>query len=223
MEMDENINAMFTEKNQELFFNKLGMDIDNNADTFKLASKNIVMIEIAKLLSNLKRVYGSYSIELDDDKVKKILADTKNVIMDDIFVIIDEKANSNKKYIEDHNKDKVDSKCVKKFHKHIDDSEVDFEETLSLSIKEHAEVNLCSSLLALYPCVDEQMHGQVLENVNIKFGENLINRITNEGVHRNLTLKNMVDETYKKYLELNKNRMPLHEKEKVKIKKEDSK
>lgn len=222
MGIDENINAMFNEKNQALFCNKLGMDIDNNADTFKLATKNIVMIEIAKLLSSLKRVYGDYSVELDDDKVKDLLSGTKNVLLEDIYIIIDDKAKSNKDYIDEHNTDSIDSKYVKKFHKHIDDSETSFEDALSLSVKEHAEVDLCSSLLALYPCADEDMHGQILELVNIKFGETLINRIASEGVHRNLTLKNMTDETYRKYLELNKNMVPASNKAKVKTKKEDS-
>ena len=54
--MNTDLKEMFNEKNQSLFLNKLIMDLDNNTDTFKLVSKNIIKIEVAKLFSSLKRV-----------------------------------------------------------------------------------------------------------------------------------------------------------------------
>ena len=53
--MNTDLKEMFNEKNQSLFLNKLIMDLENNTDTFKLATKNIVKIEIAKLLSSLRK------------------------------------------------------------------------------------------------------------------------------------------------------------------------
>lgn len=222
MTIDENINAMFSERNQELFFNKLLMDIDNNVDTFKLASKNTVMIEIAKLLSSLKKIYANYSQNIDDSKIKRLFSDTKNALVESVNVVIEDKGNSSKEYVKNHNAEKIDSKYLKSFHRHIDDTESEFEDILTLAVKQNIEVDFVNNLLKLYPCVDENMHNEMLNLINVNFCGNMINRIKSESIHRNMTLKNMTEETYKKYLELSKSSVDLAKNDKIKIKKEGS-
>lgn len=221
MSIDMNINELFSEKNQELFFNKLIMDLDNNMDTFKLVTKNIVMIEVAKLLSSLKKIYIKYSIDIDDSQLKKLLGNTKNELLETATIVIEDKYLMNKKYIEENQKSSVTKSYLKNYQDHIDNSEKSFEDSLNLGIKEVTEINFYNSLVSIYPCSNEEMQFDLLDAVNIQFTNNLINRISEESKHRNRTLKNISDETYTKYLEIRKKSNNIPKQSKVKIKKDN--
>ena len=60
------------------------------------------------------------------------------------------------------------------------------------------------------------MQHDILTIININFSQTLFNRISGESVHRNQTLKNIAEETYKKYIDLDKSRTS--QKENIKIK-----
>lgn len=219
--MNIDINEMFSEKNQNLFLNKLVLDLDNNTDTFKLAAKHIVMIEIAKLLSSLKKVYTKYSVTTDESKIKDLLNGAKSGLLENINIVISDKCDINKKYIEEEHPKTLDRSYLKKYHRHIDDSETTFESSVNLGVKEEMVVKLYNSLIGLYPCVNEQMHFDLVQAVNVDFTNNVINRIIEESKHRNMTLKNMSEETYKKYLELSRSSDVISKSKKVKVKKDD--
>jgi len=53
-------------------------------------------------------------------------------------------------------------------------------------------------------CSSEQAHEEIIKVINMDFCETLINRIIDESIHRNRTLKNISEETYKWYSNLNK-------------------
>lgn len=215
--VDIDINEIFSEKHQKMFFDKLRLDLDNNTDTFKLATKNIIKIEIAKLLSSLKRVYDKHSVDIDDEIIKQILNDSKNSMLENTMIVIDEKHDKNKEYINTKESQyNITKKFLKEYHKQIDDNETPFEETLNLSIKEEAEVLLYNKLINAYSCVNEEMQHDILTIININFSQTLFNRISGESVHRNQTLKNIAEETYKKYIDLDKSRTS--QKENIKIK-----
>lgn len=216
--MNTDLKEMFIEKNQSLFFNKLIMDLENNTDTFKLSTKNIVKIEIAKLFSSIRKCYNKYSVNIDEQKVKEVLSNSKNSILSDINLLIDNKCDSNKKYINTKDDEStINNKYVKSYHKHIDEVEHEFESNLKLVICENVEIGLYSVLTRLHSCVNEEMHNELLKKINLEFCSNLINRIKDESVHRNRTLKNMSDETYKSYLNLNKNSSKIDKNSKVKV------
>ena len=216
--MNTDLKEMFNEKNQSLFFNKLIMDIDNNTDTFKLATKNIIKIEIAKLLSTLRKMYTDYLATIEEDKIKQILSKCKNTLLEDVNILIDRKSDDNKKHVNNTNKaGEINSKYIKSFYKHIDSVEKSFEDTLKFAVMESSDGYLYTELVRLYPCVNETMQQDLLTKINLDFSNNLIKRITDESLHRNKTLKNISDETYKNYLNLNKNSSKIEKNSKVKI------
>ena len=215
--VDIDINEMFSEKHQKMFFDKLRLDLDNNTDTFKLATKNIIKIEMAKLLSSLKKIYDKYSLDIDDELIKQILNDSKNSMLESTMIVIDEKRDKNKNYVSNQeNQSSNTKKFLKEYSKQIDDNELPFEENLNLAIKEETEVSLYNKLMNAYSCVNEEMHQDILTTININFSQTLFNRISGESMHRNQTLKNMAEETYKKYLDLDKSRIVKNESVKIK-------
>ena len=194
------------------------MDLENNIDTFKLSTKNIVKIEIAKLFSSLRKIYNNYSFQIDEERLKELLSNTKNSLLTDINILIDKKKESNKEYVENRNKEEsINNKYIKSYHKHIDEVENEFEGSLKLVVCEETEIGLYTSLINLYSCVSEEMQQEILKKINLDFSSSIINRITDESIHRNMTLKNMSSETYKSYLNLNKNSSKLEKNSKVKV------
>lgn len=203
--MNIDLKEMFNEKNQDLFLNKLIIDLDNNIDTFKLSSKNIIKIELAKLLSSLRRIYNKYSVSVDEEKLKEILSSNKNELLTDTNLLIDKKCEQNKEYIKNTEKnDNCNNKYIKDYHKHINNVEKEFEDNLNLHIRELAEIGIYKKLINIRSCINEDMQQDILKIVNKDFVSNLISRITAESIHRNRTLKNISEETYQWYSNLNK-------------------
>lgn len=216
--MNIDLKEMFNEKNQDLFLNKLTIDLDNNTDTFKLTTKNIIKIELAKLLSSLRRIYSKYSIDIDEEKLKEVLSGNKNVLLTDINLLIDKKCEENKKYIKNTDKkDSCNNKYIKTYHRHINDTEKDFEDGLNLIIRESAEIGVYKKLVSIRSCVNEEMHQDILKTINVDFASNLISRIKEESIHRNRTLKNISEETYRWYSNLNKTSSKINNCEKKKV------
>ena len=216
--MNIDLKEMFSEKNQDLFLNKLIIDLDNNTDTFKLTSKNIIKIELAKLLSSLRRIYNKYLVNIDEEKLKEVLSNNKNTMLIEINLLIDKKCEQNKQYIKDtEKKDNCNNKYIKSYHKHINDVEKEFEDNLNLVVRETAETGIYQKIINIRSCANEEMHQEVLKTINTDFASNLISRISQESIHRNRTLKNMSEETYSWYSNLNKSSLKIKSSEKTKI------
>lgn len=218
--MTMNINEMFDEKNQTLFINNLIVNLDNNTETLTLTVKNIIMIEIAKLLSTLKKIYGKYDVKFTEEKLKEILNSTKKELFEDIGLVIENRKNSNKEFIEKEPL-KINKSYLKNYHKHIDETEEPFENMVNIGIKEDVDVKLYKNLISLSPSKNEEMHLELLETINIDFTNTLISRVVDENKHRNKTLKNMSDAAYEKYLDLSKSTSSINKDTKVYIKKEN--
>jgi len=201
--MSMNLTEEFLKKNQDLFFNKLILDLENNTDTFKLTTKNIVKIEFAKLLSSLRRFYSKYSMVVNEEDLKSILGNNKKELLQEIELLIDEKNNDNKEYIQT-NKEPTNKQYIKLYGKHINSTEEKFEQDLKVAILKNAEVVLCQNIIKMKVCSSEQAHEEIIKVINMDFCETLINRIIDESIHRNRTLKNISEETYKWYSNLNK-------------------
>lgn len=203
--MNINLKEMFDEKNQDLFLNKLTIDLDNNTDTFKLTSKNIIKIELAKLLSSLRRIYSKYLVDINEKRLKEILSGNKNVLLTEINLLIDKKCTQNKEYIKNTDKkDNCNNKYIKTYHKHINNVEKEFEDSLNLIVRDLSEIGIYKKIIGINSCINEEMHQDILKTINIDFASNLISRITEESIHRNRTLKNISEETYRWYSNLNR-------------------
>lgn len=216
--MNMDLKEMFNEKNQDIFLKKMIIDLDNNIDTFKLSSKNIVKIEIAKLLSSLRRMYFKYSIQIDDLKMKDLLSKSKNELLTKINLLIDKKSTQSKEYIENKNKnDAINNKYIKAYHKHINCVEKKFEDNINVEVRQIAEIELIKSLVKIQPCLNEEMHQELLKIVNVEFSRTVIGRIIDESIHRNRTLKNISEETYEWYSNLNKTSLKIESSSKKKM------
>ncbi|MBQ7137220.1 MAG: hypothetical protein IJO43_04520 [Bacilli bacterium] len=216
--MDIDINEMFSEKNQTIFLNKLQMDLSNNNDALTLATKHIVMMEFAKVLSSLKKMYEKYSVDYDEEELKQLLSKTKNALLDDINAVIDDKFKNNDDYVEQSKGKEIRKTYLKQYHQHIDDNDNTFNENVLLAVQTNSEVNLYEDLVRLYPCASEEMQQELLQMINVDFSKRISTRVIQESKLRSMTLKNISEETYQKYLDLSRNSSVLGSGSKVKKK-----
>lgn len=220
MNIDVDINEMFNEKNQTIFLKTLKTELINNCETFKLSSKHAVMMEIAKLLSSLKRIYVKYEITFDEASIKQILTNSKKELIEGVNILIDDRTSKNQSYIEDGQNKKMTKAFLKDYHKEIDSNEEAFNDSLTLVVNENAEVGLYKALVSLYQCTSDEMQQDLLKVINIDFSRTIISRIIEQNKYRSLTLKNMSSEAFDKYLEISKKTTSLTSQSKVKVKTE---
>lgn len=220
MSIDIDINEMFSEKNQEIFLNKLKMDLQNNEDSFKLATKHIVMVEFAKLVSSLKRLYDKYSVVYNEQQLKELLNKTKKELMQEVNLVIEDKTSRNIKFIDESTQKKMNKGFLKEYYWHIDETEKNFEENINLAVKEFSEIGFYTSLISFIPCKNVEMQNELIKSINVDFSHTVVLRSIDESKHRNMTLKNITEESFKKYLDLKENNSLLNKKNKIKVKKE---
>jgi hypothetical protein len=101
-------------------------------------------------------MYNDYAITIEEEKIKQILSNCKNTLLDDVNILIDRKSDDNKKYIVETNKDdEINNKYIKNYCKHIDNVELSFEDTLKLAVMESSDGYLYTELVRSYPCINE--------------------------------------------------------------------
>jgi len=222
MNIDVNINEMFNEKNQAIFLKTLKTELINNCETFKLSSKHAVMMEIAKLLSSLKRIYDKYGMNFDEIAIKKILTDSKNGLIESVNILIDDRTTKNAAYLDDGQNKKKTKAFLKDYHKEIDSNEDSFNDSLTLVVNENAEIGLYKALVSLYQCTSDEMQQDLLKVINVDFSRTIISRISEQNKYRSMTLKNMSSEAFDKYLEISRRTTSLTSPSKVKIKTENN-
>lgn len=205
--MDIEISNMFSEKNQEIFTNKLRLDLERNSEAFKTTTQDKAKLSVAELFASLKMIYSKYKIDIDSNNLKELLSTLKRSLLEDLEDLIDDKQQNNFKYITDNNTQTINKTYLRNYHCHIDDSEDTFEENLPLVIHEPA-TKFYNDLLNIYLCKDEEMQNAVYCLINNDFPNKLIKRIIDESKLRNTTLKNMSEETYEYYQNLNSSNKP---------------
>ena len=136
--MDIEINEMLNEQNRKLFIKKLKLDLDSNSEVTLLTITNIVKIEIAKLLSSLKKIYLKYEIAFDDTLFKDILLEAKKVIISDMETLIEDRKEKINNYTDYDNNLQINKKYINDYGQYIDELQKEEEDNVKLSVSEVA-------------------------------------------------------------------------------------
>jgi len=223
MSIDIDINGIFNEKNQSIFLETLKTELINNGATFKLSSKHIIMMETAKLLSALKKIYEKYQISIDEVECRRILIHSKNCLIEGVNILIDDRTSRNQEYLDDNQQKKKNKTFLKDYHKEIDHNAEVFNESLTLVVNENAEIGLYKALASLYQCSSEEMQQDLLKAINVDFSRTIISRIAEQNKYRSMTLQNLSTESFNKYQEISKRTTSLtSQSSKVKVKTENN-
>ncbi len=203
--MDIEINEMLNEQNRKLFIKKLKLDLDSNSEVTLLTITNIVKIEIAKLLSSLKKIYLKYEIAFDDTLFKDILLEAKKVIISDMETLIEDRKEKINNYTDYDNNLQINKKYINDYGQYIDELQKEEEDNVKLSVSEVASSKIYQEITNRKLFEKEDIQLVVYEQINSIFANDVGKRITDEVKLRNNTLKNMSRETYSYYKDLNNN------------------
>lgn len=189
---EEDIRKQLKEKNKEIYLNKLNLDLTNNLE--------VLVLTIDNLLNNISR-----------DTINKILGITEsfqnqNIIETSISKFIEEYRtflmnliDIKKENIETFYKETNDLKNFKDKIKELNDN---LKEKLNNNFNTNIN-KLIKEITNLYE--DEFCNLRISEYLKNIFKENLNNKVMDTINSRDLILLNTFNETYLKYLDLNKN------------------
>lgn len=196
------IEEMFNEKNKEIFYNKIGLDIDNNSDSEKQSTTRLIQTEMLRAKTELKRIYDSNDIVIDEDKLLQLLMNEQDHLIDFIDIKIEDKANQRKQFLQDDKAEKINKQYVKKFHNIVDSTSHKFNNSIELFAKKTISVELVSNILKFQKSKSENMHDDITSFFTKYLSNKIITRTIAESKLRSNTLKNFSLATYEKYTTL---------------------
>ena len=193
---DEDIKKQFEVKNQEIYLNKLNLDLDNNLEVLVLTIDNLLKIQNDELNNKIIEISEEFFNEDSyKDKITYFINNYSNYLMN-LF-------KDKKQQMQDNLKIDTNIETYKKILK-----EIYLNITLSLDKESSLMINKLEKEIDNYLDTNFKVQrlNAYLENIFIK---NLNNKVYDIIKNRDVILINTFNETYSKYLELNKNTVGL--------------
>ncbi len=193
---DEDIKKQLEVKNQEIYLNKLNLDLDNNLEVLVLTIDNLLKIQLDELQRKIIEISEGYEYEKDfkDGSIKFMDLYTNNLMN-----LLQDRKTHMQEILELDNDIEIYKNKLKEIYSNI---------TLSLENKSALIIKKLEKELISYLNTDFQIQrlNAYLEYIFLK---NLNNKVCDVIRNRDVILINTFNETYFKYLELNRNTIGL--------------
>ncbi len=189
---EEDIKKQLEVKNKEIYLNKLNIDLDNNLEVLVLTLENLLKTQEENLLKKTIEIVESFKDEKEiKEKVEEFIKKYYQSLLELLTKKKEELKNSlNIKLEISIYKEKIDSK-TKDLEKELIDNSKTMINDLVLKLKSYLETRFQEKRLKSY--------------LNDIYLLNLNNKVMDTIKSRDIMLYNTFNETYLKYLELNKN------------------
>lgn len=190
--MNIDIKKQLEVKNKEIYMNKLNLDLDNNLEVLVLTIDNLLSFKINEVI---RRV-----LEIEEDKEKQLQINEKfqkfiDCYRDNLMNLLDNKKNK-----------LIDNIIKKDDFKNCKNNLENNYLILKDNLVEFSKLNIKKLENELKDDIKDEFKLQRLRDyLNNIFIINLNNKILDNIKNRDLILLNTFNETYLKYLELNKN------------------
>ena len=189
---EEDIRKQLEEKNKEIYFNKLKLDFSNNLEVLVLTVDNSLNNIETNAIKRILNITESFQNEkIIKDNIHEFIEIYKNNLMN----LLENKKNNLEKLFKDNYK-------IEDYKNNLEESDDMIKEELNNHYLEKIN-DLINKITKLYNdnfCnlrIEEYLKNILKEDINDKM-MNIINS-------RDIILLNTFNETYLKYLELNKN------------------
>ena len=188
---EEDIKKQLSEKNKEIYLNKLKLDIENNLEVLVLSIENAL-------------------ININNDTVNRILGiaesfQNKDIITQNVNNFI-EKYHTFLIYLLDEKKVRLESllttKDINSYKEYFQNTNSKIKEELDNYFNDNIK-NLIKNITNLYD--EEFLNTRIKEYLSNNLKENINNKIIDIIKSRDIILLNTFRESYLKYQELNKN------------------
>lgn len=204
--MNTDINKMFQEKNKEILKNSLVLEMERNLEALKTTTDNCVALEINKLIIFLESYFKENSIKYKKEELIGFLFREKTLLNNIINSKIEDKKQNLKnnflsKQIDD---DILRELYIKDYYEFLLQETKKMNEELELLLKTEICTKFSTELLKKYKMSNIDQKERINSRINVLFKDRIISRIKEEISFRDESLKNMCQESYNRYLELNK-------------------
>lgn len=202
--MRDDINDMFMEKNFEILKNKINLDMDNNADSLNHTISNFIDLKEITINRYLMDLYDGINIKYKEDKIKDFVSKEaeklKKIALDCILL---RKEKISKYFDKKVDYKKIDDKYLEDFHNYIDALTENLENDIDLKIRDEVCINFSPELSKLYKLPDEQSRDMLISYINDFYCDTIVDKIKNEVLLRNETLKNLSKEAFIRFKSMN--------------------
>jgi len=195
--MDDNIINLFREKNSKIFIDKLLLDIENNAESLQLTVENKIALAVPKLLKRLSEVFNEYKISYEMQGLNDCLKDHEM----NVKIIVDSLL-ANKKEMLAQSLSGKEAITPQSIDDATDHNTQLFKEKFDLMINNAIYMQLQNNISQRYKLHDDEVKEALARCLN-KYDLMLSGSVMQAIYDRDNTLKNITNESYQKYSELN--------------------
>ena len=202
--MRDDINDMFMEKNFEILKNKINLDMDNNADSLNHTISNFIDLKEITINRYLMDLYDGLNIKYNEDKIKKYVSEEAEKLKAiSLECILLRKEKIAKYFDKKVDYKKIDDTYIEEFHNYIDNLTENLENDIDLKIRDEVCTKFSPELSNLYKLPDEESHEMIINYINDFYCDTIIDKIKNEVLLRNETLKNLSLEAFDRFKSMN--------------------
>ena len=189
---EEDIKKQLEVKNKEIYLNKLNIDLDNNLEVLVLTLENLLKTQEENLIKKTIEIVESFK---DEKEIKEKVEEFIRIYYESLIGLLTTKKEKLKSSLDTNSeisvyKEKIDNKTKDLEIDLIDNSKTMIKD-LILNLKSYLETSFQEKRLTSY--------------LNDIYLLNLNNKVMDIIKGRDIMLYNTFNETYLKYLELNKN------------------
>jgi len=203
--MDKDVAKILHEKNKDIFKNSLLLEMEKNLDTLKHTTDNAVALEMNKVYSFIKQYFEEIKMKHDENTLKTNTDTEINIVNQLINEEIENKKQELEKYFEaELKKPTIEIEYIEKYHEYIDEITEKISEIIEEAIKKEICTIFTANILKDYKFKKKEQKERIRTNIDSIFVERLLKKLKEEIKFRDESLKNMCNESYNKYLNLNK-------------------
>lgn len=189
---DEDIKKQLEVKNKEIYLNKLNFDLDNNIEVLVLTVSNLLKIQSENLPKKIIEIAEGFE---NEKEIKKNITAFMNNYNNYLMNLFDQKKLTIKENLKINNDLEENKNKIKKIYDEtlieLENESIPMVEKLGNSLEKYLDTDFKIKRLNSY-----------LTDIFLK---NLNNKVFDIMKNRDIILINTFNETYLKYLELNKN------------------
>ena len=204
--MDIDVNKMFETKNKEIFKNSLTLEMERNLESLKSTTDNSVSLEINKLFLFFSKYFEEEKIDYKKEELLGLLYRERKNIND----IVNSKIEDKKKRILNNflTKEKegelIKEDFVNSYYEYLVKETEIINDEIELEVKKEISTVFSPDLVKKYKLESVEQLDRIHSRIDVLFKENILSKIKEQTKFRDESLKNMSEESYNKYLNLNK-------------------
>lgn len=188
----EDIKKQLEVKNKEIYKNKLNLDLDNNLEVLVLTIDNLLNLMTNEAIKKILEIEESF---INQKEIEIKILNFMNSYREGLMNLLDDKKNNLSTAIVIHDDLDICKDNLNDNYLNIKDKLTEISKKIILLLQE--ELNLIIT--------NDFKRKRLTDYLNNIFIFNLNNRVLNIIKNRDIILLNTFNETYLKYLELNKN------------------